>query len=240
MRTLITGMSSGIGLGLARGHLLRGDHVFGLSRRPPTEELPSEEWSFASVDLTDFEGAAEGIKELLSGVAELETIWLNAGVLGELKDMSESSIEDMQRTFDLNVWANKVVLDTVFAAGIAVKRVVAISSGAAVNGSRGWNGYAISKAALNMLIQLYAAERPQVHFIALAPGLVDTAMQDYICDLPKSEKRPSVEKLRAARGTENMPGPKEAAQHLLTLLPTIDSLPNGSFADIRLLSETSK
>ncbi len=237
MNVFITGISSGLGQSLAAAYLSQGDTVFGLSRRPPTMDFPSEDWSFAAVDLADFEGAKAGTQELLGGVNQLDLIWLNAGVLGELKDMADATIKEMQHTFDVNVWANKVVLDTVFAMGIDVKQVVAMSSGAAVNGNRGWNGYSIAKAALNMLIQLYAAERPGTHFCALAPGLVDTAMQDYICALPPSESRPSVEKLKAARGTEYMPGPDGAVSRILSHMPKIIKLPSGSFADIRLFSE---
>ncbi|MFT7617658.1 MAG: benzil reductase ((S)-benzoin forming) [Planctomycetota bacterium] len=238
MNVLITGMSSGIGLGLAKEHLRQGDEVFGLSRRPPTAELPIESWSYASIDLSDFEAAAMGIRELLIDVDEIGMLWLNAGALGQLKDMSAASIAEMQTTFDVNVWANKVVLDTVFELDIKVDQVIAVSSGAAVNGNRGWNGYAISKAALNMLIQLYAAERPETHFSALAPGLVDTAMQDYICGLDADKKLSSIETLKAARGTANMPGPDEAAQHLVQSALKVRALPSGSFADIRHLPES--
>ena len=237
MNVLITGISSGIGLSLASAYLENGAFVYGMSRRPPTRDLPGNDWSFASVDLADFEGATFGTRELLADVTHLDMVWLNAGVLGEIKDMTDASIAEMQYTFDVNVWANKVILDTIFNMGIAVKQVIAISSGAAVNGNRGWNGYSISKAALNMLIQLYAAERPNTHFCALAPGLVDTAMQDYICGLSPHESRQSVEKLKAARGTENMPGPDAAVQRILSSVPRIKSLPSGSFADIRLLPE---
>ena len=48
----------------------------------------------------------------------------------------------------------------------------------------GWNGYALSKAALNMMMKLYAAERPGTDFSALAPGLVDTAMQEAMRQQP--------------------------------------------------------
>ncbi len=238
MNVLITGVSSGIGLALARAFIDQGAVVFGTSRRePPAKVL--ESIRFVPSDLSDFECVPRMLEELLGEVTALDLVWLNAGVLGEIKDMAACSIAELQRTFDINVWANKVVLDALYSRPRDVKEVIAISSGAAIRGNRGWNGYAISKAALNMLIQLYAAERPDTHFIAFAPGLVDTAMQDYLCALPEDDSHPSVEVLKAARGTENMPDPEEAAQRILNVLPRLKTLPSGSFADIRTLKDAS-
>ena len=90
-------------------------------------------------------------------------------MLGSLGDMSEAQLDDLKRVMDVNVWSNKTVLDALFARAFPVKQVVTISSGAAVNGNRGWRGYSISKAALNMLTRLYAAENPDTHFCARWP-----------------------------------------------------------------------
>src|SRR5690625_6916597 len=68
----------------------------------------------------------------------------------------------------------------------------------------GWGGYSLSKEALNNLITLYAEEMPNTHFLSLAPGLVDTDMQEYLCGEVDSAEFPSVQKLRDARGTDNM------------------------------------
>ena len=86
-----------------------------------------------------------------------------------------------------------------------IDQVIAISSGASQSGSRGWNGYSLSKAALNMLVKLYAGERPETHFTSLAPGLIDTAMQDYLTNLPEDSRYAPLEVLKAAKGTPKMP-----------------------------------
>jgi benzil reductase ((S)-benzoin forming) len=121
----------------------------------------------------------------------------------------------MKQVLDVNLWANKAVLDGIFRIGIHLRRVVTISSGAAIHGGRGWNAYSISKAALNMLTALYAAEHPQVHFCALAPGIIDTAMQDKIAALPDEERFASFDRLKKAKGTELMPSPEQAAARLV-------------------------
>lgn len=61
---------------------------------------------------------------------------------------------------DINVWANKLIIDDLAARHVAPRRIVLISSGAGVVGNHGWGAYALSKAALNMLAQLYAHELP--------------------------------------------------------------------------------
>ena len=108
-----------------------------------------------------------------------------------------------------------------------------MSTGAAVNGNKGWSGYALSKAALNMLARLYAHEFPQTHITAVAPGIIDTAMMDHLCGEADSEAFPALERLRRARGTEAMPGPRDAARRLLSVLPRLRDWPSGSFVDIR-------
>ena len=63
----------------------------------------------------------------------------------------------------INVWANKLIIDTLLANINNVKQIVGISSGASQSGARSWNGYALSKAALNMLISIYSAEVSNTH-----------------------------------------------------------------------------
>ncbi len=65
--------------------------------------------------------------------------------------------------------------------GRPVRQVIMVSSGATVLGNKGWGAYALSKAGLNMLARLYDHEFPDTHISALAPGLIDTAMMDYLC-----------------------------------------------------------
>jgi NAD(P)-dependent dehydrogenase (short-subunit alcohol dehydrogenase family) len=135
----------------------------------------------------------------------------------------------------VNLWANKPVLDAVFAGGREVAQVVGISSGAAASGARGWNAYAISKAALNMMMRLYAAERPGTHFSALAPGLVDTAMQEQMRGLPADPRFPTVDRLKRAAGTADMPDPDTLAPRLLAGMDRVRELKSGDFHDLRAL-----
>jgi len=87
MRTiLITGTSRGLGLGLTRAYLERGDRVFAVTRRAPDNELLTLCHQYGKAlqpivcDL-DRESAAERIQQALKG-AELQLALFNAGIYG--------------------------------------------------------------------------------------------------------------------------------------------------------------
>lgn len=77
-----------------------------------------------------------------------------------------------------------------------------ISSGEPVSGNRAWGGYALSKAVMRMLVRLYAREFADTHISALAPGIIDTPMMDYVCEEADSDAFPALNRLRKARGSE--------------------------------------
>jgi NAD(P)-dependent dehydrogenase (short-subunit alcohol dehydrogenase family) len=149
--------------------------------------------------------------------------------------MQATPLADLRETMEINVWSNKWLLDSLFTKQRRIGQVVAISSGASQFGSRGWNGYSVSKAALNMLIKLYAGERCETHFTSLAPGLVDTAMQDYLTNLPADPRYEPLEILKAAKGTDQMPDGVDAARKLVKTFPSLLKIESGSYADIRKL-----
>lgn len=215
-----------------------GDEVYGLSRRGWPDEHSARLFD-KRCDLAEREAIAPALSSLLTGVRQLELVILNAGILGPIQDMAETSLEQLDQIMQINVWSNKLILDWLIQSGIIIDQIVLISSGAAVNGNRGWGGYALSKATLNMLTQLYAHEFPDTHLSALAPGLIDTAMQDQLCDPEQVDgvRFSSVNRLRAAHGTEAMPNPQQAAEQILQILPRLRQLPSGQFCDIRQMPD---
>ncbi len=233
---LLTGASSGLGHAFAQTYLAAGWNVYAVSRRPPADLLDHTRLIFQPLDLSTDDEIADSIDRLLANIQQVDLAILNAGVLGRFGDLTEIPVAEMKQTMDVNLWANKLVLDGLFARGRNVTQVVMISSGASVNGNRGWNGYALSKAALNMLTKLAAAERPHTHFTAFSPGLVDTAMQDTLCTQPADPRFPSLEVLRSKRGTPEMSMPEEAARRMVPLFAELPSrTDSGAFVDVRRL-----
>ena len=98
---------------------------------------------------------------------------LNAGVLGEIKDLSDTTLAEIAAVMDVNVWANKVIYDTLRELDTRIQQLVAISSGAAFNGSGGWGAYSMSKSALNLMFRVYA------HEISRGEDEVGTGMSAY-------------------------------------------------------------
>lgn len=227
----ITGISSGLGLGLVKKYLNDGWQVYGLSRR--VCPINHENLHTFQVDLSDFANIPGALFELFSGQKKLDLAVLNAGILGEIATMQSTAMPDLKKVMDVNLWSNKVVLDWLFKHMQEVKQLVAISSGAAVNGNKGWSGYSISKAAFMMMVKLYAEEEPQTHFMSFAPGLVDTAMQDYLCSRSETEEFPSLARIQSARGTESMPTADGLAEKLLLVFEKLLTYESGSFIDIR-------
>ncbi|MDH5718171.1 MAG: SDR family NAD(P)-dependent oxidoreductase [Spirochaetia bacterium] len=231
----ITGISSGLGEALALNYLDSGWNVIGLSRRNPKWGYEKENLHFQSVNLAKFDEIERNLEGLFEHTKSIDIAILNAAILGEISDLAEADLTEVKKIMDVNVWANKIIFDFFIHSKINVKQIVAISSGASKSGGRGWNGYGISKAALNMLVQLYASEMPETHITALAPGLIDSSMQEYISSLSHdtAEKFPTVKRLKEARGTNDMPKPKEAAKKIISFLPKLLTMPSGKYYDIR-------
>ena len=156
--------------------------------------------------------------------------------MGEIKDLRDTSLADIAAVMNINVWANKLVYDALLDMQIGVRQLIAISSGAAFNGSGGWGAYSISKSALNLMFRVYAHENPDTHFVCLAPGLVQTQMLDDVCSLDVEERYPAVGRIRSAMGTDRMQTPSQAAERILEALPKLLEYPTGSFVDIREMS----
>lgn len=231
---LITGTSSGLGYSLADHYLSAGAVVYGCSRREPTD-LVERGLHFSPIDLSSESTGRAAFAALIDGANCFDLIILNAGKLGTIRDMQDSPLDDLRETMEVNVWSNKWMLDELFSNGRRIDQVIAISSGASQSGSRGWNGYSLSKATLNMLVKLYAGERPETHFTSLAPGLIDTAMQDYLTNLPEDARYAPLEILKAAKGTPKMPDGQTCARQLVDAFPKLKDRESGQYADIRKL-----
>jgi len=206
-----------------------------MNRREPDLPPGPGTLHFKGQDLSDLDGIPNALAQLLADIDHLDLVILNAGILGPIRDLVDTPMDELRRVMNINTWANKLLLDSLAKSGISVRQVIGISSGAAVSGNRGWNSYSLSKAAFAMLLRLYAAEMPGTHFCSVAPGLVDTAMQDYLCGLDEDHATtfPSVARIQGARGTEAMPTAEVLAPRLLRIFERVLDRPSGEFVDIR-------
>ena len=217
MKVLITGINRGIGAGLVNEYLKRGYEIYAIGRNNPFDNI-----NFFKCDLR----AIERIKEAIDNFnTTFDLVILNAGILGEIKFMKEWSVKELEDIFLVNVWSNKVLID--YLAPIS-KKIVAISSGAAVNGNAGWGGYALSKCTLNMMINIYAKEI-DTKLYALAPGVIDTDMVRKVISGDR-------EKFRSLnRVDESKVRLEEGVKRLVEAIERLDEYPSGSFLDVRTM-----
>ncbi|MCG7874529.1 MAG: SDR family NAD(P)-dependent oxidoreductase [Candidatus Thiodiazotropha lotti] len=226
----ITGNSSGLGLGISEVLLNHGYRVYGCSRRGCNlqGELVDQR-----CDLTQPETIPDALEQLLNGVTNLDLVILNAGILGEIKNISDTSLDELLQIMEINLWPNKVILDWLLKSTLKLDQILLISSGAAVLGNKGWGGYALSKSGLNMLGRLYAHEFGETHIAAIAPGLIESSMMDYLCNEADSDAYPALQRIRQARVEGNTLTPTAAAERILQALPEIKGYESGSYVDLR-------
>lgn len=222
---LITGCSSGLGLALTKLYLEKGFKVFGISRQKP--DISNDNFIFKCCDLSDTNNIKNNLTSFITDAIDFNTVYLNAGMLGKIKEMTKLELNDLKTTMDLNVYANKELLDLL--SNIKVKNIIAISSGAAVNGSKGWGPYSLSKASLNMLINLYSKEMLDTKILCVAPGVVETPMTDYI----RYEIDDTIYTSAKVLKEGSIQTPFDAANKLNEVANRISEFESGSFIDVR-------
>lgn len=98
---LVTGASSGIGRVTAKALQGAGYRVFGTSRRAAIES--AEGVTMLACDVTDDESVATLVNEVVARAGRIDLLVNNAGI-GLLGGAEESSIEQAQTLFDVNVF----------------------------------------------------------------------------------------------------------------------------------------
>jgi NAD(P)-dependent dehydrogenase (short-subunit alcohol dehydrogenase family) len=222
---LITGCSSGLGLALTNYYLQKGFKVYGISRNKP--EIQNQNFIHISFDLSQISDIKTSLTNILKEIKNLDLVFLNAGMLGKIKILKELSIKEMQEVYSLNVYANKELLDILMQ--IDVKNIFIISSGASKTGYKGWGSYSLSKAGVNMLVNLYSNEMFNTKIIALAPGVIKTPMTDYIRFELDENIFTSAKKLNEGL----VQTPLETAIKIDAFINRIHEFETGSYVDIR-------
>lgn len=179
-RVVVTGGSSGIGLGVARRLVEHGAEVCLVARghealAVAVAELGKGSW-FQAADVTDA-AAVDALGEAVaSRWGALDGLVNNAG-LATMATLVETDPEAWRRTFEVNVTAPYLLcrrLHPLLAAGRA-PGVVNVSSTLAEKAIPGMAAYNAAKAALNQLTRSLALEwAPAVRVNAVMPAVVDT------------------------------------------------------------------
>jgi benzil reductase ((S)-benzoin forming) len=181
----ITGTSRGIGKAIAQQLLLDPqNYVFGLSR---TNTIEHERFSFHEIDLSEEEQVSKWEFPVLKDADKICLV-NNAGAIGSVKHAGKMEMADMTRAFYVNLVAPTIFCNSflkTYSAFSAQQIIINVSSGAGKNPIDGWSVYCATKAGLDMYTKTLAEElkidgKKNIFAFAVAPGVVDTAMQDQI------------------------------------------------------------
>ena len=245
---LITGGSRGIGRAIAR-QLARGgaDVAIGYgSRREDAEAAVKEIQATgqralcAPCDLRNQDQIDAFVGKSRDELGPIGLL-INAGAISNFANHTQMTWDLWYDTLDVNLHGVFRILFAVKDEMIERKfgRVVLISSIAAYTFRPQQLHYATSKSAV-IAMTAWCAEAFGPHNVrvnCIAPGLVDTFMQEQLRTRAPDDRYPAVEVLRGKQHTPDMPQPEDAAE---VLAATIADLPqrvdSGAYADIRKLT----
>ena len=185
---LVTGASRGIGAAVAKRYAAEGAHVIAVARTQGALERLYDSIQSAGGQSTmvplDLKNG-EAVDQLGGIIAErwgkLDILVGNAGVLGTLSPLSHIKPKNWQEVMDVNLTANWRLIrsmDALLRASDA-GRALFVTSGVTERAKAYWGSYAISKAALEMLANIYAAEveKTNMRVNLVDPGVVRTTMR---------------------------------------------------------------
>jgi benzil reductase ((S)-benzoin forming) len=180
----ITGSSKGLGKAIAE-LLLQAENnfVFGYAR---SSSIIHQRYYHKHVDFANIE-AVQKIKFPELKDAKKVVLINNAGVVGEIKHVGKLSNQKIMDCYTINlivptILANEFV--KTYQNTTLEKLVLNISSGASQSAIDGWNVYCATKAGLDMFSRVLQEEsnidKTNFKVLSIAPGIVDTEMQQQI------------------------------------------------------------
>jgi NAD(P)-dependent dehydrogenase (short-subunit alcohol dehydrogenase family) len=180
---VVTGASQGLGLALAEALARDGWYlVIDARRRDRLEAAAGRLSAWTTVVAIPGDVADPVHRAMLAGAAaDLGTVALvvnNASTLGAspLPSMSDIPAAVLHRIFEVNVIAPVALLQALGPSLGPAVTVVNITSDAGVEAYEGWGGYGASKAALEHVSRVLAAERPDLRVLVVDPGDMRTEM----------------------------------------------------------------
>ncbi len=211
---VVTGASRGIGHAVAKELAKTGIHQVLVARTVGgLEELDDEirglggSATLVPLDIKDMDALDRLGASIHERWGRLDALVANAGVLGVLSPLSQVKAKDWDETVAVNLTANWRLLrslDPLLRSSDA-GRAVFMTSGAARRAKAYWGPYSVTKAALEMMVRIYAQEVAMTPLRAnlFNPGPVRTAMRA---------------KAMPGEDPETLPRPAEVAPAIVDML----------------------
>lgn len=228
MRTVVVGASSGLGRCIGIGLGQRGGQVALLARRRARLDDAAKEAGPGTLvvecDVTDEASCRDAIAEAASGLGGIDALVYTPGI-GVLAKMVDTDAGAWRRTFDTNVIGASLVT-------AAALPHLAESSGCAVylssvSGSLtppwpGLGAYAVSKAALDKMVDAWRTEHPRIGFTRVVVGDCAGGEGDAMTGFPTDwdlDLMAEVHPIWMARNY--MAGDLMDVEHLVTMVHTV-------------------
>jgi NAD(P)-dependent dehydrogenase (short-subunit alcohol dehydrogenase family) len=180
---VVTGASQGLGFALAEALARSGWRlIIDARHRDRLEAAAARLSARTTVVAIPGDVADPRHRAMLAGAAaDLGTVRLvvnNASTLGAspLPSVSDIPAAVLHRIFEVNVVAPVALLQALGPSLGPGATVVNITSDAGVEAYEGWGGYGASKAALDHVSRVLAAERPDLRVLVVDPGDMRTEM----------------------------------------------------------------
>jgi NAD(P)-dependent dehydrogenase (short-subunit alcohol dehydrogenase family) len=217
---IVTGASRGLGLALSRGLAERGWRLVIDARDAAALEA-------AAAGLPDVVTVPGDVSDpshrhaLVEAAGErVDLLVNNASLLGPSPQppLADYPLDVLEAVYRVNVIAPLALIQLALPRLSEDARIVNVTSDAAVEPYEGWGGYGSSKAALEQLTAILAAEHPARRIYAVDPGDMNTRMHQ--------EAFPGED-------ISDRPAPEERVPSLLALIE--GELPSGRYAAGALL-----
>ena len=214
---IITGASRGLGLALARALADRGwKLVIDARGAPELQRVATELEAITHVRALPGDVADDWHRGALVDAAgeRIDLLVNNASTLGPSPqpELTAYPLDVFQRVYEVNVIAPLALAQLAAPLMPEGACLINVTSDAAVEPYEGWGGYGSSKAALEQLTAILAAERPRLRVYTVDPGDMRTQMhQDAFPGEDISDRPP----------------PEESVPGLLELIES--TLPSGRY-----------
>ncbi len=234
---ILTGASKGIGYELSLQLKQQGKKVIGIART-----IESNEKDSISADLTDtfsVEGLITSILEKNIDGASSFTLINNAGVVDPIGLIGSVQGEIIKKAIDVNLTA-PILMSNVFISTLhnftGPKRIINISSGAGRKPYEGWGTYCMTKAGVDHFTRVVALEQKTakypVEVVAIAPGIIDTGMQETI-RASGADEFPLLDQFIDYKEKGLLSTPEQTAQKLIAFMENENFEVTGPIVDIR-------
>lgn len=217
----ISGTSRGIGKAITQ-ELLKGQHnfVYGLSRHNTFENQ-----NYQHITL-DFSQPDQSRTFSFGDHPDAEKIVLinNAGILGHVTPVGGLYTDKIIRSYHINLVSPAILINKFmdrYKDHSAERMIINISSGAASHTVPSWSTYCSTKAGLEMFARVIMDEQQDVDrpvkVFSIAPGVVDTEMQDEIREVEPENFR-DLDRFVQLKKEGLLTSPEEVAEKIADII----------------------